>query len=168
MLVIQVIAVFLVAVAMALSLAHALEFPGKLRLPKEAYIATQTIYYPGFTIGGFGEVLAVVATVLLLFLIPQSSPAFLWFAVSFVSVLGMHLIFWTVTQPVNRHWVAAVPMSGTASTFFSVSRNPTANTFGDEWERLRDRWEYSHIARAILASVGLISLTVAVAVYWRS
>ena len=58
MLILQVINVFLVAVAMALSLAHALEFPGKMRLPKEAYLATQTIYYPGFTIGGAGNVLA--------------------------------------------------------------------------------------------------------------
>jgi hypothetical protein len=76
MLVLQVITVFLVAVAMALSLAHALEFPGKMRLTREAYLATQTIYYPGFTIGGFGEALGLVATLLLLLLIPRSSPAF--------------------------------------------------------------------------------------------
>jgi hypothetical protein len=42
----------LAAVTMALSLAHALELPGKLRLGKEQYLAVQPIYYPGFTIGG--------------------------------------------------------------------------------------------------------------------
>lgn len=50
--VLQVLAVILVAVAMALSLAHALELPGKMRLDSETYYAMQPIYYPGFTIGG--------------------------------------------------------------------------------------------------------------------
>lgn len=48
----QLLALVLVSVAMALALAHALELPGKLRLSKEAYLSTQSIYYPGFTIGG--------------------------------------------------------------------------------------------------------------------
>jgi hypothetical protein len=29
-----------------------LSLPGKLRLDKETYCAVQTIYYPGFTVGG--------------------------------------------------------------------------------------------------------------------
>jgi hypothetical protein len=63
MLVFEVITIFLVAVAMSMALAQALEYPGKMRLSRESYFATQSIYYPGFTIGGFGEVLAVVATI---------------------------------------------------------------------------------------------------------
>jgi len=47
-----VVTVFLVAVAMALALSHALELPGKMRLDKQTYLAMQPIYYPGFTIGG--------------------------------------------------------------------------------------------------------------------
>ena len=43
----QIVALMLVAVAMALSLAHALELPGKMRLGKDAYLSVQTIYYPG-------------------------------------------------------------------------------------------------------------------------
>lgn len=50
--VLQVVTILLVAVAMAMALAHALELPGKLRLSKEAYFTTQSIYYPGFTLGG--------------------------------------------------------------------------------------------------------------------
>ena len=45
----ELLSVCLVAVAVALPLAHALEWPGKMRLDKEAYLATQPIYYPGFT-----------------------------------------------------------------------------------------------------------------------
>lgn len=167
-LVLQVVTVFLVAVAMALSLAHALEFPGKMRLPKDAYLVTQTIYYPGFTIGGFGEGLGVIATLLMLFMTPRASPAFVWFVAAFISILAMQAVFWAVTQPVNRHWVAALPLSGAASTFFSGSRSSAPSNIGDEWEHLRNTWEYSHIARALLAAISLISLTTAVAVYWRS
>jgi hypothetical protein len=47
----QVLTVMLAAVTMALSLVHALEFPGKLRLKKEQYLAIEPIYYPG-SIGG--------------------------------------------------------------------------------------------------------------------
>jgi hypothetical protein len=41
----QIMTVMLAAVTMALSLAHALELPGKLRLNKEQYLAVQAIYY---------------------------------------------------------------------------------------------------------------------------
>src|SRR5262252_5799310 len=59
------VAIMLSAVGMGLSLAHALELPGKRRLSRDTYFAVQTIYYPGFTIGGaFGEPLAIVATLL--------------------------------------------------------------------------------------------------------
>ena len=51
--VLQVITLVLVAVGVSLTLAHALELPGKMRLRKEEYVAVQSIYYPGFTIGAF-------------------------------------------------------------------------------------------------------------------
>jgi hypothetical protein len=39
------------------------------------------------------------------------------------------------------------------------------NILQEWWKALRNRWEYSHIIRAILAGIGLIVLTVAVAIY---
>jgi hypothetical protein len=68
LLTLRVATVFLVSVAMALCLAHALELPGKLRLDKQAYLTVQPIYYPGFTVGGLSEILGILATVALLFL----------------------------------------------------------------------------------------------------
>lgn len=52
MLILQITCVLLISVALSLSLAHALEFPGKLRLTKSEYLIVQKIYYPGFTVGG--------------------------------------------------------------------------------------------------------------------
>ena len=48
----HLICLLLVAIAMALTLAHALELPGKMLLDRDTYLAIQKIYYPGFTIGG--------------------------------------------------------------------------------------------------------------------
>ena len=44
MLSIRVITVFLVAVAMALTLAHVLEYPGKMRLSRERYLSAGAIH----------------------------------------------------------------------------------------------------------------------------
>jgi hypothetical protein len=60
---------------MALSLAHALELPGKMRLGKDAYLSVQTIYYPGFTIGGIAEPLGILALIALLVFVPLGAAA---------------------------------------------------------------------------------------------
>src|ERR1700742_4984776 len=122
MLPIQVITVFLVAVAMALTLAHALEYPGKMRLSREHYFATQTIYYPGFTIGGGFEALGVLAALVLALLMPRGSAPFWWSLAGFVALAVMHAVFWTVTQPVNRYWTANLELSAGARSFFGVER----------------------------------------------
>lgn len=74
-LIIQVVAVFLVAIAMSMALAHVLEFPGNLRLDRQTSEAVQTIYYPGFTVAGAAEPLAVVATLILLLLMHKRNGA---------------------------------------------------------------------------------------------
>lgn len=48
----QIVTLLLVALAMATRVAHALELPGKMRLPRDTYLAVQSIYYPGFLVGG--------------------------------------------------------------------------------------------------------------------
>jgi hypothetical protein len=149
MLPIQVITVFLVAVAMALALAHALEYPGTMRLNRENYIVTQSIYYPGFTIGGFGEALGVIASLTLMLLMPRGSAPFWWSLVGFISLALMQVVFWTVTQPVNRHWTANLNLSSSARHFFRVEQRQSGSAElpqGGQWERLRNRWEYSQLS----------------------
>lgn len=164
MLLLQVVTVFLVGVAMSLALAHALEFPGKMRLSKESYLATQSIYYPGFTIGGFGEALAVIATLALTISMPRGTAAFWWAFSGFVAMLIMHGIFWTVTQRANRQWVAGLPLTGAAQRFFFLGSRPSERRRQD-WEWWRNIWEYSHIVRSVFAAIGLISITVAIALH---
>jgi len=156
----QVLTVLLVSVAMALALAHALELPGKMRLPKESYLAAQAIYYPGFTIGGFGEFAALIASLVLVIMTPYGT-AF-WLTLSgFVALVGMHAVYWVVTHPVNKFWLKETKLEGAAAKFFSVDpmRRGGNEESPPDWTVLRDRWEYSHVARAALA---LLSLTLIV------
>jgi Domain of unknown function (DUF1772) len=140
-LILQVITVFLVAVAMSLAVAHALELPGKMRLNRETYLAVQGIYYPGFT--------------------------YWWILVGFVALLAMHAVYWIVTHPVNKYWLKDTQLQGLGGEFFSLDpmKKGAASEEGSEgWKKLRDTWEYSHVARAVLAAVALIALIVATAI----
>lgn len=94
----QVVTILLVAVTMGLALAHALEFPRKLRLDEQTYRAVQTIYYPRFTIGGAAEPLAIIATLLLLFTRPRGNTEFWLILIGFLAVVATQVVFWFVTQ----------------------------------------------------------------------
>ena len=155
---IQVTAIILVAVAMALSLAHALELPGKMRLGKEAYISTQKIYYPGFTIGGVAEPLGILVLLILLLLGPSAGPHFWWTAAACLALAVSHGIYWFVTHPVNNFWTKDIQLTRFAAAFFSMF----APEIADDWSKLRDTWEYSHVARAVFAMLSLVCLSIAV------
>jgi hypothetical protein len=164
MLLLQVMTILLVAVAMSLALAHALELPGKMRLDEQTYRTVQTIYYPGFTFGGLGEGLGMLATLVLLFLTPSSRPAFWWILTALIALAGMQAIYWVFTHPVNKFWLKDTELKGVAGDFFSMDpmKRGSASAGSDQgWKRLRDRWEYSHVERAVLAVVALTSLLLA-------
>jgi hypothetical protein len=153
----QIAAILLVAVGMGLSLAHALEFPGKRRLRREEYFVVQRIYYPGFTIGGlFGEFGAMIATLAVAVATYVQGGDVRLSLAAFIALVVMHAIFWLMTQPVNKIWLKDQTLSRAGSAFFS-----TGGEVGDsdqDWTGLRDRWEYSHIARAVCALATLAAL----------
>lgn len=162
--VLHVVAILLVSVAMALALAHALEYPGKLRLNKETYLATQQIYYPGFTFGGLAEALALVVMLVLAIVTPPGSVVYWLTLCAFVAMLLMHATYWVLTHPVNKFWLEDFEMKGAGRGFFAF--DPLARTAGGaapDWTALRDRWEHSHIVRAVLSVLALTLLATAVA-----
>ncbi|MCT7373701.1 DUF1772 domain-containing protein [Chelativorans salis] len=154
----QVVTVMIVALPAALSIAHALELPGKMRLDEETYRAVQRIYYPGFTIGGAAEPLSVIATGLLLFLTPAGTAAFWLVLVAFLAMLATGAIYWLAVHPVNKHWMEGQPVSASSARFFGAGAKREDRE--PEWTELRDRWEYAHVARAVVTSVGLLALVV--------
>jgi hypothetical protein len=163
--VLQVLAVALVAVGLAMVLGHALELPGKLRLPRETYIAVQSIYYPGFTIGAvFGEFGAMVATLVLVIVTPFGGPDFWLTLAAFVALLIMHGLYWVLIHPVNKFWLKDQQLQGAGAAFFGIGGRDAPDSAGQDWTVLRDRWEYAHVARAAFAMLGLVLLATAAAV----
>jgi hypothetical protein len=168
LLTVQVVAVFLASIAMSLAVAQALELPGKMRLSKENYIATQTIYYPGFTIGGASEGLSILAVLLLLLLTPTNIQAFWWTLAGLIGLAAMHAVYWMLTHPVNKFWTKDLNLKGVGGGFFAVGGRfkveEGARNSDEKWKMFRNQWEYSHVFRAVLSATTLVSLIVAVAV----
>jgi hypothetical protein len=162
----QIVSVLLVAVAMALSAAHALELPGKLRLDREHYNATQSIYYPAFTITGLvGEAGGLGATLLLALVTPAQSASLGWTVVGFVALSAMHGAYWTITHPANQFWLVRATAPSIAPVgFFATHPLPRPPMAAAGWSRLRSRWEYSHILRAVLGGVSLLALVIGLAI----
>lgn len=162
----QIVTILLVAGAMTPALAHALEYPGKLRLQKDAYVATQQIYYPGFTVGGgAAEALAIVATLLLVIVTPSGTVGYWLTLGAFVAMLCMHAVYWLLTHPVNNFWLKDVELKSAGRGFFAF--DPLGRARGDaapNWAALRDRWEVSHMVRAVLSALALALLVIAAVV----
>ena len=156
---IEILAATLVGLSACMGLAHVLELPGKLRLTEEEYRIVQPIYYPGFTIGGFiGEFGGILVTAALVAITPKPSPALWLRAAALAALLAMHGIYWLMTHPVNKFWLAGQPVRGAGGGFFAFG--PQSRRRGD-WRNLRDQWEMSHVIRAVLTLVALSLLLAA-------
>lgn len=158
----QIITMLLVAIAMALALAHALELPGKLRLDKQTYKAVQSIYYPGFTIGGaVGEVGGTLALLWLVYVTPKGTADFWLTLVALLGLIAMQVIYWLITHPINQFWVKNVKLNRLGFNFFGFGFRRLSKPQAPAWTELRNRWEYSHVARAGCAAVSFIALAIA-------
>ncbi len=93
----QIVALLFVAVAMALTLAHALELPGKMRLSKDEYLTVQPIYYPGFTVGGAAEPLSLLLLIALMLVTPPG-PSLWLTAGAFATLAAAHATYWVLTS----------------------------------------------------------------------
>lgn len=162
----QILTAILIAVAFAMALAHALELPGKMRLTQETYFTMQSIYYPGFTVGGaVGEFGGLVVSLLLLLFTPWASAAFWLTLVALLGLIGMQTVYWLLTHPVNQFWLSSENLSGVSAGFFAFGTDRSQqNKHSTDWTNLRNQWEYSHVIRAGFALVSLITIVIAISV----
>lgn len=147
----------------ATSLAHALEYPGKMRLERDAYLRTQKIYYPGFTIAGFAEPLSIIAAGVLAFLCRDNASLLPLVATALAMLVFTHAIYWAMTHPVNGFWLADEKLGRAGDTFFNGQESKRSGSAPDDWLALRNRWERSHIIRAISSGAGVFSMLCALA-----
>lgn len=106
-------------------------------------------------------------TLLLVVVTPGGTPAFWLTLGAFAALVVMHALYWLLTHPVNNFWLAEVKLKGFGAKFFGSDPIGRGRSGGQvstpDWTVLRDRWEYSHLARAVFAMLGLVLLVTAVA-----
>jgi hypothetical protein len=94
-------------------------------------------------------------------LTPLGSTEFWLTLVALIGLFSVQAVYWFFTHPVNKFWVEGENLDRFGSGFFAFGSNRSRlgnETHPTDWTRLRDRWEYSHLGRAGLALVSLISL----------
>lgn len=166
LLALEISTVLFVAITMGMALAHALEFPGKLRLDEQTYLSVQTIYYTGFTIGGVAEPLAIIAALTVLFFPHKDRTHFWLILTALCGLLGMQIVFRFVTQPANRFWLRHEQLGTSGARFFALNRakqGSEGNRSTANWQSMRDQWEYSHVLRAVLSVTSLVAIVIALA-----
>ncbi|MGH8065444.1 MAG: DUF1772 domain-containing protein [Candidatus Entotheonellia bacterium] len=158
--------VLLVVLALAPARAHARELPGKRRVAKEVYFALQPSSSPGFTIAGMREPLGIISTRILVVLTPLGSADCWLTLVALRGRIGLPAVYWLLTHPVNRFWLQDEHLSGVGAGVFSLAsasrRGQQRETGPVAWTAWRDRWEYSPVVRAGLATVRLMALVIAI------
>jgi hypothetical protein len=138
----RLITIMFTALSMGMALCHLLEMPAKMTYDGTLWLTLlQTLYGAFGTIGALIEVGAVVTAVVLTFLVRHRRPAFGWTFVGALCLVAAHLAWWIWVAPVNATMAPLTPETLTA-----------------DWMRLRDQWEYTHAARAVLQIIALAAL----------
>jgi hypothetical protein len=133
------LSVLLTALTLGPAMAHLLEAPVKLFLPREQYFQVQQIYR-GWTFAGVFVGGALLSTA---WLATNVQGRALWLVLAACACLaGALLVFWVVTFPTDRatkNWTHQPP----------------------HWRQLRTRWEASHAVSAVLTLGALVFLLLA-------
>jgi hypothetical protein len=136
------VALLATALALGAALAHALELPNKIGMSREAYFVVQNIYRGWNRLGYLlaVELVGMLAVVILY----RRERRVMWPALVAVGCLiTSQVVFWTLTFPANA-----------ATSNWTIQ---PAN-----WEILRQQWEYSHLAGAVMQTLAMAALIVAV------
>ncbi|MFA7388279.1 MAG: hypothetical protein WCZ87_11550 [Thiohalobacteraceae bacterium] len=131
-----------VALALAPALAHLLELPNKIGLSRDEYLIVQQIYR-GWAMLGFVIAGALLSTLALSFMVRKSPREVALTLTAFFCIVGAQILFWTFTFPANQQ-----------------TRNWTV--LPESWMLLREQWEYSHAAGAVLNLIAFIALILSV------
>jgi hypothetical protein len=129
------------ALALAPALAHLLELPNKIGLPRDAYLTVQQIYR-GWALLGVVIYGALLSSLVLAVMVRRRRREFAAALTGFACLAAAHAIFWIYTYPANQ-----------------ATRNWTV--LPETWMALRAQWEYSHAAGAVLNLAALVALIVA-------
>jgi Zn-dependent membrane protease YugP len=133
--ILEFLAILLTALALAPAGAHALALPNKIRLPQERYFAVQHIYR-GWAFAGIVPVAAVAADLCLAYVLRDQPTASRFSLAGGLCLVATLVVFFVRIWPANQdtdNWASTPP----------------------NWQALRKRWEYGHLANAVLSLAAL-------------
>lgn len=135
------------ALALGAALAHVLELPNKMGMPRDQYFVVQTIY------AGWNRLAYLLAiqfvSMIAVIVMSRHEPWVFWPAlIAVVCLIAAQVVFWTYTYPAN------------------VATN-NWTTIPQNWESLRNQWEYSHAVGAAFQVLAMSTLIVAALVRGR-
>ncbi len=136
---------FLTSLLSGLLFCHLLELPNKMKLSAPAWLVVQQTLYNAFgPAASVIEPLAIIFTLITLFMLRGRRRAFALTLVAFICLV-VHLASWfAVVNPVNAE-----------------VNSWTRTTMPADWTRARNRWEYGHAAGAGLTLTALAALIAA-------
>ena len=139
------VSLFCAALTLGLTVTHDLEIPGKQMLSGNDWLNVQQTFYGGFAIvGGVAEVLGLISTGILLYLLRKRRTAFVLTLVAAISFAGMLALFAFGNNPLNQQIA-----------------NWTPATLPANWREIRNAWDGFHAASSAFASLALAALLVA-------
>jgi hypothetical protein len=138
----KIAALALTALILTPSAAHLFELPGKMRLDRDAYFVVQSIY-AGWALFGVPILAAILANGALFVALRRSDRTAARWALASAALIALSLaVFFTWTFPANQ-----------ATANWTVA--PEA------WEGLRQAWEHSHAANALIVFAAFLATAMA-------
>jgi hypothetical protein len=128
----------LVALALVPAGAHLFAMANKFHLDRAEYLISQRAY-DGWSLFAIVVIGALASTLALSIWLDRSGEPYGLVATAFLCIAATQVIFWLFTFPANK-----------------ATQNWTV--LPGDWETLRNQWEYSHAASAILNFGALFAL----------
>ena len=132
------------ALALGLTITHDLEISGKQSLGGADWLTVQHTFYGGFAIvGGIAEVLGLLSTILLAYLLRKQRASFILTLTAAISFVGMLALFAFGNNPLNQQIASWRP-----------------ETLPANWREVRNAWDGFHAAISALAALALTILLI--------
>ena len=133
---IRFLTVFFEVITLSALFAHLLEMPAKMELSMDSYLVVQGVYR-GWSWLGLFEIAAIVLSIVWLIIDRHKKGKRPLLVIASLFFIISLMIFFMYTYPANQ-----------------ATQNWTMLP-EDQWEALRQQWEYSHALRAVLNLTGL-------------
>jgi hypothetical protein len=134
--------IFFTALILAPALAHLLELPNKIHLPRSEYLTVQHIYN-GWALFGVPILAALLSMLALGVQVRKQMKPFTLTVAAISCIAAAQAVFWIYTFPANR-------------------QTDNWTVLPDNWEAVRAHWEYSHAVGALLTLAAFVAITFAV------